>query len=49
MVAPMKKPREYFVLQPVMEKNLSRVSKLVFVFPKSFLEKAWSKLEKWWF
>jgi hypothetical protein len=42
-MAPVKKLREFFVLQAVTEKNFSRFLKICFHFPKSASEEDWSK------
>jgi hypothetical protein len=56
LVAPLKKLREVFVLHPVMRKNLSRIFKIHFHFPRIRFErrhgeqaKNGKKLKKWFF
>jgi hypothetical protein len=46
MVAPVKNMEDFFVLHPVMNKNLSRFLKSVSICPESASEDNWSKLEK---
>jgi hypothetical protein len=47
LVAPVKKLREVFVLHPVMEKNLSRFLKFVFIFPELASEEDMLNRQKW--